>query len=156
VSLIKKRKIKRRAKFQSRILITMITMHEENKKSFLDELQSLSEATKKKVVIIATAVLMIGVVYLWLGYFNGLVAGGSQQQQTAANGDAGNQAQIAQQNPSGTSGANGAGDANSNPGFAQNFKNGMAAIGQAFVGALKSPGKYNIQPQGSQPQSQPQ
>jgi hypothetical protein len=136
----------------------MITMHEENKKSFLDELQSLGEATKKKVVVVATAILMIGVVYLWLGYFNGLVAGGSAQPTQVADGDVGGQAQIAQQNPSDTTGAN---TANGDPSFAQNFKNGMSAIGgdfagmgQAFVGAFESPGKYNIQPQ--QPQSQAQ
>jgi hypothetical protein len=126
----------------------MITMHEENKKSFLDELQSLSEATKKKVVVVATAILMVGVVYLWLGYFNGLVA----------DGDVGGQAQTAQQNPSDTNSANAA---NGGSSFVQNFKNGMAAIGgdftgmgQAFVGAFESPGKYNIQPQQPQPQSQ--
>jgi hypothetical protein len=108
----------------------MITMHEENKKSFLDELQSLNETTKKKVAVVATAVLMIGVVYLWLGYFNGVVADDQAQQQTTA-----------QQNPTG-------------PSFAQNFQKGVAAIGgdftgigQAFVGALKSPGEYSVQPQ---------
>jgi hypothetical protein len=48
--------------------------YEENKKSFLEELQALDESTKRKVVVVATIVIMIGVVYLWSGYFNGLVA----------------------------------------------------------------------------------
>jgi hypothetical protein len=51
-------------------------------KSFFDELQSLSEATKHKIMIVTTIVLMIGILYVWLEYFNGLVgvSGGSNNQ----------------------------------------------------------------------------
>ena len=46
---------------------------EENKKSFIDELRSLDEAAKQKIMIVATMAIMIVVVYVWFGYFNGLV-----------------------------------------------------------------------------------
>jgi hypothetical protein len=46
----------------------------ENKKSFLEEIQSLDESTKRRVGFVVTAVIMVGVVYLWLAYFNGVVA----------------------------------------------------------------------------------
>ena len=53
-------------------------------KSFFEALQALDEATKRKVMVVATIVLMIGVVYVWLGYFNGLVAGSSQNGSSTA------------------------------------------------------------------------
>ena len=102
-------------------------MHEDNKKSFLGELQSLDEATKRKVAIVATVIIMVGVIFVWVGYFNGLVAGVSQQQTTVAT--------------------------NNSPSFTQNIKSGMAAIGNGFVGAtqwfigiFKNPGQYTIHP----------
>lgn len=100
----------------------MIAMHEENKKSFLDELQSLDEATKRKVAVIATGIFMIGVVYLWFGYFNGLVVGVSQQQATE-------QATV----------NSGAGSTTAGKNFLQNIKSDV-------VGLFSHPGQYNIQP----------
>jgi hypothetical protein len=49
-------------------------MHQETRKSFLMELQSLSESAKKKVLVTATIIIMISIVYVWLGYFNGIIA----------------------------------------------------------------------------------
>ena len=43
-------------------------------KSFLEELQSLEESTKTKVLIVSTIVLMLLVFYFWLAYFNGIVS----------------------------------------------------------------------------------
>jgi hypothetical protein len=104
----------------------MLAMSEENKKSFLEELQSLDEATKRKVAIATTAVIMIGVVYIWFGYFNSLVAGVSQQPTVATN--------------AGTSDTG----SSSGPSFFQNMQSGAAAIGGEFIGVFSHPGQYNI------------
>jgi len=49
--------------------------HEEEKaKGFLEEVRSLDESIKKKILIGVTAVVMVGVVYVWLGYFNNIIA----------------------------------------------------------------------------------
>ncbi len=57
----------------------MRVMREAEKKSFLEELQSLDEATKTKILVVATAVAMIIVIYVWLAYFNNLIAGVAQE-----------------------------------------------------------------------------
>ncbi|MGC9598854.1 MAG: hypothetical protein ABSE18_00500 [Minisyncoccia bacterium] len=54
-------------------------MREAEKKSFLEELQSLDETTKTKILVVATAVAMIIVIYVWLAYFNSLIAGVAQE-----------------------------------------------------------------------------
>ncbi|MGC9968222.1 MAG: hypothetical protein ABSC29_00605 [Minisyncoccia bacterium] len=53
-------------------------MPREQRRGFLEELQSLDEPTKKRVLIITTAIAMVVVIYIWLAYFNNLVAGVSQ------------------------------------------------------------------------------
>lgn len=53
-------------------------MEEKHKKSFLEEMQSLEEPAKRRILIVATIVVMIVVIYIWLGYFNSIVASGSQ------------------------------------------------------------------------------
>ena len=50
----------------------------EEKRSFLDKLQSADEATKKRLMIAGTIFITIAVVYVWLAYFNNLIAGFSQ------------------------------------------------------------------------------
>ena len=50
----------------------------ESRKTFLEELQSLEEPTKFKILIASTVVIMIVVVYFWLAYFNGIVSSVSQ------------------------------------------------------------------------------
>jgi hypothetical protein len=62
--------------------------YEKNKKSFFEELQSLSESTKQRILVVSTIVIMIVVVYVWLGYFNGIVAQAqSQQTQPTSSGN---------------------------------------------------------------------
>ena len=43
--------------------------------NFLEKLQSSDEKTKRRWLIGLTAIAMVGVVYVWLAYFNNLVAG---------------------------------------------------------------------------------
>lgn len=52
-----------------------ITMEEEKQKSFLEEVQAFDEPIKRRILIVATVVVMLVVAYVWVGYFNGLVAG---------------------------------------------------------------------------------
>ena len=55
-------------------------MDGEEKKSFLKRLQSADEGTKTRWLIVLTVVIMVGVIYVWLAYFNNLVASFSQSQ----------------------------------------------------------------------------
>ena len=43
--------------------------------NFLEKLQSSDERIKRRWLIGLTAIVMVGVVYVWLAYFNNLVAG---------------------------------------------------------------------------------
>lgn len=108
-------------------------MDEQNKMSFIEELQSLGEPTKRKILIGATAVIMVAVVYLWLGYFNGLVAASSQTPIVAAqdsqSGGSATQAQVQPQQGVGAIIG----------GFFSNI------IGD-FRHLFQSPGQYNINP----------
>jgi hypothetical protein len=64
--------------------------YEEEKASFLEEMRSFSEPTKRLLTIGTTFVVMIGVFYIWLGYVNGLVESASSAQEAvgATNGTA--------------------------------------------------------------------
>jgi hypothetical protein len=42
-------------------------------KSFIEELRSLSEPTKRKVLFGAVVISMVLVIYFWLAYFNSIV-----------------------------------------------------------------------------------
>ena len=66
----------------------MIAMNEQHK-NFLERLQSADEDVKKKWMIGVTAVVMVAVVYLWMGYFNGIVGGASQPASITPNSGAG-------------------------------------------------------------------
>jgi len=44
-------------------------------KDFIETLQSLSEPMKRRVLVAASAVMMLVVVYVWVGYFNNIVMG---------------------------------------------------------------------------------
>jgi len=52
----------------------------------IERLQALDEPTKHKVLVVATLVIMVVVIYFWLAYFNNLVAGISSPQ-VAQNGN---------------------------------------------------------------------
>jgi hypothetical protein len=58
---------------------------EEPQKSFLEELQSLDEPVKRRILVVSAIIIMAIVIYVWLGYFNGLVAT-NQPQQTSGSG----------------------------------------------------------------------
>ena|SRR5690348_3509077 len=110
----------------------MRAMIDEPKKGFLEELQSLSEPTKRKIMIVATVVIMAVVIYVWLAYFNNLLA--SVGQPTVAENT-------------------GAASVPSGSDFAQGTKSGMAFIYDIFLKAVhglagiwEAPRQYNIQP----------
>ncbi len=49
-------------------------MNREEKKPFLEQLQSLDPQTKKKVLVTTTVIVLVLVTYVWLGYFNNIIA----------------------------------------------------------------------------------
>ncbi len=109
----------------------MHTMREEPKKSFLEELQSLDEPTKRIVMIVLTVVIMVVVIYVWLAYFNNLLASVGQPQ-VADNGAS-----------TGTAGGN----------LVDAVRNGTAFIYGSFVNAVhalsnvfQTPRQYIIRP----------
>jgi flagellar basal body-associated protein FliL len=50
----------------------------------LEELQSLSDGSKKRVLVIATVIIMIIIVGVWVAYFNSIIMGTAQQVATEA------------------------------------------------------------------------
>jgi cytoskeletal protein RodZ len=48
-------------------------MEENRAQKFLKELQSLDEPAKNRILIIATVVIMIVVLFVWIAYFNSIV-----------------------------------------------------------------------------------
>jgi cytoskeletal protein RodZ len=53
-------------------------MDSEEKVNFLKRLQSADESTKRRWLVVLTVIIMSGVIYVWLVYFNNLVASFSQ------------------------------------------------------------------------------
>lgn len=109
----------------------------------METLQSLSESTKRKILVGATVLIMIVVVYFWLAYFNNLIAAISQP--TVAQDTTGQSApttdETVQQSALAVQPASSTGDS---------F---LGYIGGAFTGMIqgvedifKAPGQYNIQP----------
>lgn len=49
-------------------------MEDEGQKNFLERLQAADDRTKKRWAFFATTVIMAGVMFVWLGYFNSLVS----------------------------------------------------------------------------------
>jgi hypothetical protein len=110
-------------------------------KSWIEGLQALDERTKHKVLIAATIVIMIIVIYLWLAYFNNLVAGIGN---AGATDTTGNQA---------VSAAPVAQPAVQNPGFFGSIGNAITSLPASFMGAmhwlgriLDAPRQYIINP----------
>ncbi|MEK7195084.1 MAG: hypothetical protein AAB655_00100 [Patescibacteria group bacterium] len=61
-----------------------------DKKSFLEKLQSADEGRKKKIMFVSTVVIMTAVIYVWLAYFNSLIAPTTQpdlKNESAEGGD---------------------------------------------------------------------
>jgi hypothetical protein len=57
-------------------------------KDFFQKLQSLDEPVKQRILVAATIVIMVVVLYFWLMYFNGIVAG-ARPEDVADNATAG-------------------------------------------------------------------
>ena len=99
-----------------------------DKKSFLEELQSLDDSAKAKVLVVSTVIIMIVVIYFWIGYFGSIISN-------------------APQSVAGAEGAAAGGAQADQPGFLQNVAGGMASMFRSFGRALGSPREYEVQPQ---------
>lgn len=100
----------------------------------LEELQSLNDENKKRVIVIGTIIIMVIIVGVWVSYFNNIVVGAAEQAATQATSS--DQTAPAPVADSGSAQASG-------PGVWQNIENGFASIGNIF----QKPSQYNIQPQ---------
>jgi hypothetical protein len=95
----------------------------------LEELQSLSETNKKRVLVIATIIIMIIIIGVWVTYFNNIIIGNSSQAASQATSTA-----VAAPAPVAPP---------AGPGVWQNIENGL----RRFVNIFRKPSQYNIQPQ---------
>ncbi len=127
----------------------------EPRRDYLAELQALDEPMKRRVLVAASAVMMAIVVYVWIGYFNSIVMGGSvqlaDQSAMAQSGAAG--AAV----PAGASAQN-TQDASTNPpssapDFWQMLRSGLVSLYHGAVSgfkgagsALQAPKQYDITP----------
>ena len=93
----------------------------------LRQIQSLDESTKRTILIVSTIIIMAAVVYLWIGYFNGIVTAENPPTPVAEN---------SVQPSSGSAFAN----------IANAFANGFNGVVHWIGDALTNPGKYNIRP----------
>ena len=84
---------------------------------------------KTRVLVVSTVIIMVVVLYLWLGYFNGIVASGGESSVADQN-----QAQIAATDQSGAS-------PSPEPGFWSRVGNGTAIVGNAIGGWAEGIGK---------------
>ena len=125
----------------------MITMN------FWEELRSLEEPTKTKILVVATVLVMVVVVYFWMAYFNNLIAGS----QTGGNAVGVGVATAEPAQPSAPAAAAPAAAAEQSaasvPGFWQNAANGTAFLFAQFVNAMRGlgnifagPRQYLIKP----------
>ncbi len=103
----------------------------------LEELQSLSDGNKKRVLIIATVIIMVIIIGVWVTYFNSVIVGTDQSVATEATTTT-----SAVATPTTTAPAPVTAQANG-PSIWQNIKNGFGSIANVF----KKPSQYNIQPQ---------
>ena len=98
-----------------------------------EELQSLSETNKMRVLVVGTIIIMVIVVGVWLTYFNSVVLGGAQQTAVQAPPPAA----AASTATSATAQAQASG-----PGIWQYIENGFAS----FLNIFRNPSQYTIQP----------
>ncbi|MBU6500497.1 MAG: hypothetical protein KGJ89_01555 [Patescibacteria group bacterium] len=104
---------------------------------FLGKIQSADESTKRRWIIICTIVIMVVILYVWLAYFNNLMASVSNQGENIAD----------------TSGSPAAARTSSGSTFLQSVKNSPAFIYNIFTnsisflgGILQSPREYIVKP----------
>lgn len=121
------------------------------RRDYIRELQSLDEPIKQRVLIAASAITMMLVVYIWIGYFNSIVMGGPTQ---LADQSASVQAGAV---PSAITGdvATSAVTTPSAPGFWQMLGGGIDSLYHGAVSgfkgagsALQAPKQYDITPTG--------
>jgi hypothetical protein len=110
-------------------------MEENRIQDLLEKLQSLDEATKRKVLIGSTIVIMIVVLFVWVAYFNSIVIPSAAQtgtDQAAATSTTQTTpiADVANQNIS----------ASTNPGFWKGIENGFAQFGKGIAAGFEGIG----------------
>ena len=107
-------------------------MRRDGGKNFIEELQSQSESTKKKILVAATIVSMVVIVYLWLACFNNIMSNASPA--------------VAQQGAPSASMGDGGGAwsafSGAVAGFWQAARDGVKSIS----GAVGSARQYNVNP----------
>jgi flagellar basal body-associated protein FliL len=102
------------------------------------ELQSLSEGNKKRVLVIATIIIMVIIIGVWAAYFNSVVMGTAQPVAT----ESPTSSAVVAPAPTATATAPVTAQANG-PSLWQNIKDGFGSIANVF----KKPSQYTIQPQ---------
>jgi len=107
-------------------------LEEEPRKGFIEELQELEAPVKKKVLAVSASIIMAVVVYVWLGYFNTIIASAPAA------------AIAANATPTSTARA---------PGFFARIEGGGAYMARTFgiwasgmASAVKGPRQYIIKP----------
>ncbi len=132
-----------------------MTPMDEAHKGFLEYLQTLPEPVKRRVLIAATAVVMAIVIYVWLAYFNGLLASLAQPAAPVAENAPPAAAQAGGTAP-GTAalGTSAASAAPAGEDIGEWFRNGMGSVYGAFANFARGveniwsvSGQYNVQPQ---------
>lgn len=124
----------------------------DDQKGFLEEIQSLSEGTKKRVLIIATILIMIIVITVWFAYFNSILGGTSQP--SVAQTSATTPAAPAPSTPSSTTVAAAVPVVSqsgvplmSGPSLWQNIENGFSSFFRSIASIFSGPSNYTIKPQ---------
>jgi uncharacterized membrane protein YraQ (UPF0718 family) len=106
----------------------------------LEELQSLNEITKKRVLVITTIIIMIIIVGIWISYLNGIVAGPAEQAAAQANANAAaSAAPIAASAPVKANG----------PSMWQEVEHWFGSIPDSIANIFQKPSQYTIQPSGN-------
>jgi hypothetical protein len=107
----------------------------------LEELQSLSQANKKKILIVSTIIIMIIVIGVWVSYFNSIVIGNAPAPAAQATSTATASETVLA--PIVITPATSTSVRASSPGIWQDIKNWFGSIANIF----QKPSQYNIQPQ---------
>ena len=112
----------------------------------LEELQSLDEKIKKRVLVIATIIIMVIIVGIWISYLNSIVAGPAKQEaaaQASSTAAAGVPAPAA---PSPVATSAPAPAQASGPSMWQDIKHWFGSAFASFANIFRKPSQYTIQP----------